>query len=302
MSSWHAIRFTIPAAWVPTLEELADQSEEWPWLLSSSKTGAKEGEISGYFPDPETACEQQTKLRNAMKEAGLTPLPQPVQPVEEQETDWEALYRAHFEPWSWGGIHWVPIWQKESYPIPPDESIIWLDPGMAFGTGNHETTRLCLKAMTRWISAQKQYGKNPTEYSLIDAGCGSGILAFSAAALGFSPVWGFDIDPVSVEVANKNIALQEIPVGNLQFHQGDLTTGWQGKRAKVVVANILGHILVAHRNDLVLAVEPGGCLILSGILASEAEEVADSFRPFFRHCAIEKMGEWASVVLERPSR
>lgn len=300
MSTWYSIRISVPSDWVPVLEELADQSEDWPWLLASSKVGLLDGEISGYFADPETATKKQAELLQQLAQSDLQPLPDPVEPQEEQEADWESLYRAHFDPWSWGGIHWVPIWQKASYPIPPNDSIIWLDPGMAFGTGNHETTRLCLKAMARWMEQQRATSSEDLSPSLIDAGCGSGILSFSALALGYSPVVGFDIDPVSVKVANDNIALQEIPTKYLEFHQGDLTDGWREKKAQVVVANILGHILTAHREELVLAVEPGGCLILSGILKTEVEEVAQCFKPFFEECTLETMGEWASIVLEKP--
>ena len=299
---WFAIRIPVKASWVSRLEELSEQQEVWPWLLSTSLQGEPMGELSGFFPSREAALLARDQLFQILPSTEITPLPEKPEPVSEEEQDWESLYRAHFEPWSMGGIHWVPIWQRNDYHPPQGEKVIWLDPGMAFGTGNHETTRLCLAALAEWVQQKKDINAWSSEETLIDAGCGSGILAFSAAALGFHPVVGFDNDPLAVEIARKNTGLQETVCPSPEFRCGDLSTGWPSFRGQVVVANILAPVLVENRQALAKAVAPGGTLILSGILTSEAEDVADFFRPFFRHCSQKSMGEWSAIILDRPAR
>ncbi len=207
---------------------------------------------------------------------------------------WRDSYKAHFKPWRCGRLHWVPVWERESYPVPEGEVAIWLDPGMAFGTGNHETTRLCCERLVEWAKTA-----NP-EARVIDAGCGSGILAISAARLGFRKVRGFDNDPEAVRVSRENAELNELsPV--ITFYEGDLMTGFSGEPGDLVMANILGHVLMQFVPELVSAVAPGGLLVLSGILAPEVEQVRRAFTAAVPHwhTEVRVLGEWADVALWR---
>jgi ribosomal protein L11 methyltransferase len=127
-----------------------------------------------------------------------------------QNADWRDSYKAHFRSWQFGTLHWVPVWERETFRLPPSHSVLWLDPGLAFGTGNHETTRLCVERLVAWSEEHGVSGR------VIDAGCGSGILALSAALLGFKDVTGFDDDPEAVRVSEENASLNGLS-GRVNF-------------------------------------------------------------------------------------
>jgi len=189
----------------------------------------------------------------------------------------------------------VPVWERESFQVPEGEEVLWLDPGLAFGTGNHETTRLCVERLVECAERQGVTGR------VVDAGCGSGILALSAAKLGFRDVSGFDNDPEAVRVSEENAALNGL-ASQVKFLVGDLRSGFQQGPATVLMANILANVLILFRRELVAAVAPGGTLILSGILAPESGQVRAAFEEVAPGWAMDSrvMGEWSDVVLRRP--
>jgi ribosomal protein L11 methyltransferase len=208
------------------------------------------------------------------------------------ENEWRDSYKAHFHAWRFGRLHWVPVWERATFRLPQGDTVLWLDPGLAFGTGNHETTRLCIERIVEYAAVDL-----PTK-ELIDAGCGSGILALSAAKLGFGKVLGFDNDPEAIRVSRENAVANELEAG-VDFQVGDLKSGLAGKQGDVVVANILADVLINHAELLVKAVRPGGILILSGILAAERNAVVDRFVSLVPTwtCDFRRMGEWTDVVL-----
>ena len=120
------------------------------------------------------------------------------------DADWRESYKAHFHAWQFGRLHWVPVWQRDTFQLPAGDAVLWLDPGLAFGTGNHETTRLCIERLVAIEQALPARGWRRETARVIDAGCGSGILALSAALLGFKHVIGFDNDPEAVRVSGEN--------------------------------------------------------------------------------------------------
>lgn len=188
-----------------------------------------------------------------------------------EDKNWKESYKEHFKPWSIGPMHWVPEWLRESYELPSGHTAVWLDPGLAFGTGNHGTTRLCVEQLI----AYKESGVDLATAKVVDAGCGSGILAISAAKLGFENLSAFDNDAEAVEIAKENAAFNG--TGTIPFFTGDLKTGFVGEPADCIMANILANVLMEFSKELIDAVAPGGWLILSGILGKEAEEVRDHF-------------------------
>jgi ribosomal protein L11 methyltransferase len=137
---------------------------------------------------------------------------------------------------------------------------------------------------------------------VIDAGCGSGILALSAAKLGFEEIAGFDNDPDAVKVSEENAELNGLG-GAVKFYVGDLVNGLAGRSADVVLANILANVLIQFAAELVASVAPGGTLVLSGILAVESAQVQAAFASAAPGWAIDSrvLGEWSDVVLTRPS-
>ena len=211
-----------------------------------------------------------------------------------EDGDWRDSYKAHFKAWQFGRLHWVPVWERESFALPEGHEVLWLDPGLAFGTGNHETTRLCVERLVAWTEARGTTGR------VIDAGCGSGILALSAAKLGFERVYGFDNDEEAIRVSEENAADNELS-GSVEFATGDLITGLAGRQADLVLANILANILTQFVDQLTAAVAPKGQLVLSGILATESEHVREVFSKAVPSWTseIRTMGEWSDVVLTR---
>ena len=212
------------------------------------------------------------------------------------DRDWKESYKAHFKAWKFGRLNWVPVWERESFLLPPGEAVIWLDPGMAFGTGNHETTRLCSERLVKFAERRGTVGR------VLDAGCGSGILALSATILGFARVAGFDNDPEAVKVSHENATLND--VGEVvEFFTGDLVSGLAGRQAELVLANIQSDVLMCYVRELCGAVAPGGELVLSGILGIELEQVRAAFSAVATDWRIESrvLGEWSDLALSRPA-
>ena len=214
------------------------------------------------------------------------------------DQDWRDSYKAHFKASQFGRLHWVPVWEREKFQLGAGEVVIWLDPGLAFGTGNHETTRLCCE---RLVTLAAQAGDRVGGLRVVDAGCGSGILALSAAKLGFKRVEGFDNDPEAVRVSEENAALNEL-TGAVTFFTGDLVSGLAGRQADVLLANIQADVLMRFTGELTAAVAPGGALVLSGILAIELERVREVFTAAVPTWRVESrvMGEWSDLALSKP--
>ena len=210
------------------------------------------------------------------------------------DRSWQDSYRAHFKAWQFGRLHWVPVWERSRYTLPAGHAALWLDPGLAFGTGGHETTRLCIERLVHLAS-------RPERLRVIDAGCGSGILALSAAVLGCRDVAGFDIDPEAVRVSGENAAMNGLG-GRVNFFVADLERGLAGRRADVVLANIQADVLLRGAAALVAAVAPGGTLVLSGILAAEGDGVSAAFAAAAPGWGGESrtLGEWSDLALSRP--
>jgi ribosomal protein L11 methyltransferase len=212
------------------------------------------------------------------------------------DQDWRDSYKAHFKAWRFGRLHWVPIWEKAAFRLPEGDAVIWLDPGLAFGTGNHETTRLCVERLVALADSRGLAGR------VIDAGCGSGILALSASKLGFVDVCGFDNDAEAVRVSEENAVMNDL-AGCVSFSTGDLVTGLVDKQADILLANIQADVLMRFGRELTGAIAPGGTLVMSGILALEIEHVRTSITALVPQwtCLSRQMGEWADLMLTRPA-
>ncbi|MCL6690898.1 50S ribosomal protein L11 methyltransferase [Pseudomonas sp. R3.Fl] len=188
-----------------------------------------------------------------------------VEVVEDQ--DWERSWMDNFKPMRFGRRLWiVPSWHE----APEPEAVnLLLDPGLAFGTGTHPTTALCLE----WLDGQELAGD-----TVLDFGCGSGILAIAALLLGAKRALGTDIDPQALEASRDNATRNGIdPALFPVYLPADLPAG----QADVVVANILAGPLVSLAGQLTSLVKPGGRLALSGILAEQAEEVRAAYADAF---------------------
>ncbi|WP_414664017.1 50S ribosomal protein L11 methyltransferase [Horticoccus sp. 23ND18S-11] len=289
------IKLEIPAASAVAADEtLLEQGvENWSVL---EDVIVRRAWVQGICADEAGALAEWKTLAPQLARAGVMPVGDPV--VRSLgDGDWRDSYKIHFHAWRFGRLHWVPVWERETFVLPPGDAVLWLDPGLAFGTGNHETTRLCVE---RLVTLAEEHG---TQGRVIDAGCGSGILALSAALLGFRDISGFDNDAEAVRISEENAALNGL-AGRVRFHTADVVSGLAGRDASadILMANIQADVLMRFARELVAAVAPGGTLVLSGILAHENGQVREAFEKVARAWSVNArvMGEWSDVVLTRP--
>ncbi|WP_298394662.1 50S ribosomal protein L11 methyltransferase [uncultured Azonexus sp.] len=234
--------------------------------------------VALFEPDADVAA----MLADAAAQAGLEAVPAfTVEPVEEQ--NWVQLTQAQFDPIRVSGRLWiVPSWHES--PDPAAINLV-LDPGMAFGTGSHPTTRLCLEWLERTITGGE---------SLLDYGCGSGILAIAAAKLGAAAVAGVDIDPQAVDAANANAASNDVAA---RFADSAETLAGE---YDVVVANILSNPLRVLAPAICAHVRAGGRLALSGILREQAEEIIAVYAPWIPLQVADMREDWVCLAGVKP--
>ncbi len=200
-----------------------------------------------------------------------------------EEQDWVRLTQSQFEPIHIGKNIWVvPSWHA----IPdPSALVLELDPGLAFGTGSHPTTRLCME----WLETQ-----TPMTQSVLDYGCGSGILAMVANKLGSRKVVGVDIDPQAIESAQFNASQNHCDIEFLLPE--DFSNAYPSQHQfEVVVANILSSPLKLMAPMLSGRVIAGGQLVLSGVLARQAEEVIAAYAPYLQLSVWQERDGWVAL-------
>ncbi|GFO56531.1 ribosomal protein L11 methyltransferase [Geomonas sp. Red276] len=204
--------------------------------------------------------------------------------------DWANNWKEHFKPVRIGQRMVIkPTW--EEYQEQPGDLVIKIDPGMAFGTGAHPTTRMCLESMER-ICFDALAGRLPAR--LLDVGTGSGVLSIAGALMGATEIVAVDIDPEAVRVTEENLELNEVTVVEASTTPLDRIPGDFG----VVVANILAEELVRLSAQLTARVAPGGWLILSGILTEKEQLVVDGF-PGLALVEITHDAEWSCITMRK---
>ena len=275
---------------VSAIEDLLAEREEQRLMVLEDKPSGRAW-LTGYF---ESRSEAQTVWTDFA--GSLDPEWKVTEPElrELADRDWKESYKVHFKAWQFGLLHWVPVWERNTFQLPAGGQVLWLDPGMAFGTGNHETTRLVVERLVKLAAERGASGR------VIDAGCGSGILALSAAKLGYMDIVAFDNDALSVDVSLENALMNDL-AGRVDFFVGDLVSGLAGRQAELVLANIQADVLMLFKAELLGAVAPNGVLVLSGILAQELAQVREVFATAAPGWAVDSrvMGEWSDLVLTR---
>lgn len=248
--------------------------------------------VRAYLPADAALEAKRAKLEESLWHLGqLLPLPAPSYKAI-ANTNWSEAWKSNFKPIRIGRrLIVVPAWIDQ--PLEAGDVPIILDPGMAFGTGTHPTTQLCLAAVERHL----QPGQ-----AVIDLGTGSGILAIAAAKLGSGPVSAYDIDGEAVRVAGENAAVNGV-AGQLHIARGSLAElRAAGQQAPLVLANILARVLVdLFDQGLADLVAPGGLIVLSGILDTQAFEVRGALQRYgLTLAAQEQIEDWVAIIARRP--
>lgn len=225
--------------------------------------------IKAYFPEGENLSDKIQLVRDnietiPMKETGKAL--GTVTITEVYEEDWADAWKKYYKPIKLGEkIVIKPTW--EEYEVKEGEIIVELDPGMAFGTGTHETTMLCIEALEKYVD------ENSFVY---DVGCGSGILSIVSAKLGAKKVVGVDLDPLCVKISNENIALNEVK-DTVEILQGNLLDRFSEK-ADIIVCNIIAEVIVDMVKYLKDYLKDNGVFIASGIISDKKDKVRETLK------------------------
>lgn len=290
MKRWWVLSFHIP-------KELADPISNF--LMEQGAAGVEEIEegfegerLKAYFPQD---GEEKRVLRSLRRYLNSLQNIHPEFPQIEVKTgsipeqDWGENWKKFFKPHRVGSRFVVkPPWARVR--LKKDEIPIEINPGMAFGTGTHATTQLCLKALEKRL---KKRG-----LSVLDAGTGSGILSIAACRLGASEVWGIDIDRIAVKNARENVTHNEVS-DRVRIRQGSI--GSISKKFDLVVANLDVKSLKRTRRALIRHLKKYGMLILSGVLEKEEERVRQYYNGtgLLEWIETDREGEWVCLTFKK---
>lgn len=250
-------------------------------ILNADKTKAA---VSIFIPDERNPAEALSHLKTRFSELEIQTS---VQVIGVKEEDWAGSWKKYYKPLRIGErLVVVPAWEK--YDEKPGDLILKMDPGMAFGTGTHETTRLVAMLIEKYVKQDDV---------CLDLGTGSGILAIAASKLGAKSVNAYDIDPVAVRVAGENV--RDNGIENIVCGKSDLFCGVEEKTYDLICANIVADIIIRMLPDVKKYLKSGGILITSGIIDERADEVlkASEATPLV-HLETREEKNWCAMVFK----
>ena len=247
-----------------------DQAEDLAgYLFTRARHGWEEDERPDGFTLVRVHFENATLAEEVVADVAARWPEAAVTAEDVENKNWAAAWRDFFTPVLVGETFEIlPPWLAEY--ADPDKATIIIDPGMAFGTGHHPTTAMCLRVAARLI----EDGRLRPGLRFLDLGTGSGVLGIGCALKGLAGV-GLDIDPQAVDCAEENIEFNRVE-GRFSVAVGSIEAAGT-ERFDLVMANILAEPLMELADEIIVRVAPGGCLILSGILAIQADRVAEAY-------------------------
>ena len=277
------------------VQKLREDELYWDYIDEKLlENDTEETKIMAYFSEEETNLPEKIavikeKIRN-LTEFGLSIGSGTVELSNVNQEDWESAWKQYFKP-----VHVTdrivvkPEW--EEYSPQEGEIVIEIDPGMAFGTGTHETTSMCINQIEKNLKAGDR---------VIDIGSGSGILSMASVLLGAEKATGVDLDPVAVRVALENVELNNLQ-DKIEILHGNLTDVIREK-ADIVVANIMADIILILLEDVREFIKDDGLFISSGIIQEKRAAVeARLLEKNFRIVEVETKGEWCAITAQKKS-
>lgn len=256
-----------------------------PELLENEFEGVT---VKGYLEESEDLIDKIELIRQNVEKIPQYNLDKGLGNVttsEVNDQDWANTWKKYYKPKKVGNrVVIKPSW--ETYEKIEDDIIIELDPGMAFGTGTHETTIMCIQQLEKYVHNLD---------TVFDIGCGTGILSIAAAKLGAVSIIGIDLDQDSVRVSRENVRKNGV-ANTVQIKEGNLLDVIEGK-GNVIVANIIASVIIDLSKDIIRFLEEDGVFIASGIILEKIEEVKDALKSNGLKIIDEIiMGEWACIV------
>jgi ribosomal protein L11 methyltransferase len=291
------VKILIPETSIDSVEEhiFTEETSFSPWSLHCDVDNGNQWSLNGYFEDLHSAEKGSQDIHENipnLSESAISNI---------KPEDWQNAYKAFLKPWHTRNLHWIPSWERENYNLPAEHVALYMDAGMAFGTGSHETTRLCAQRLLQFF---EENADRIEKCEIIDAGCGSGILALSAQKISFKKIAAFDIDPEAILVSRENAAINNIYENAIQWSVANLEDGLKHKQADLILANIQSDVLIPNAHFLIQALKPAGSLILSGILTRELKSVQDAFHATAQkldrsilHSENTALGDWSDLYL-----
>lgn len=267
--------------------EIVTRPNLWDYIDENQFTKKDYAKVCAYFPESSNIWELTHTIEERLKEiAKYIDIGEGKITVSEvDEKDWAEEWKKYYKPVEIGNIAIVPSWQD--YKAEGNKTIVRLDPGMAFGTGTHESTALCLEAIQEYVKPGMD---------VLDVGTGSGILAIAAKKFLAKRVLAVDIDEVAVKVAEENARLNGVEI---EIKKNDLVEGIEEK-FDVVIANIVADIIKKLSKDINRVLKEDGIFISSGIIEDRLEDVLKNFeKNSFEILEVRKMGTWCLVVSKK---
>ena len=266
-------------------------SNIWEFCSIPEQNNTEIVTVTTYFPEDEELANRLTQAEKMIDEVEARIGPCRFGPTrfrKLKESDWANEWKQFFHTTKVGNKLVIkPTW--EDYAPQQDEKVIIIDPGMAFGTGTHHTTNMCMQILEEIVKP---------DMKVFDVGCGSGILAMTAALLGAKDIKAVDIDGKAVQVARENIALNKL-TDKIVTAQGDLLHGTDGQ-ADVIVANIIADIIIMLLPDIPGKLKPQGKFLASGIIDERLADVeAAADKVGMKTISVRHKGGWSAVLMGR---
>lgn len=250
--------------------------------------------VTGYYPNkvfvPEVLPVIQQRV-NQLAEFGLNPAPAKVTSEAIENQDWKTAWEKYYHPVRvTRTLTVVPKW--EEYQASADEKVLYLDPGMAFGTGTHPTTQLMMQALELTVRGGE---------FMLDVGTGSGVLSITAKLLGVGDIKAYDIDETAIHSAEKNVALNPV-AKDVQLGVNSLLEGIHQQNADLIVANILAEIIIPLIPQAYENLKPGGKFLTSGIINDKFAEVSQGLKDGgFKIDETLRIKDWYGIIAHKPT-